>query len=111
MADNQLNDLNVDEVLELVNSGEVSVEDALTHEKNDKNRATLISKLESMTPAPTENEQESGSDTQEGTEEVEDKVKLLKNIKYKGERYKVGQEIEVTAKDKKSFADAGIIEI
>lgn len=38
------------------------------------------------------------------------KVKLLKNIKYKGKRYKIGEEIEIDAKDEEAFIKAGIIE-
>lgn len=37
------------------------------------------------------------------------KYKLLKNIKYNFERYKIGEEIEVDAKDVESFIKAGII--
>jgi len=37
------------------------------------------------------------------------KVRLLKNIKYNGQRYKIGDEIDVEAKDLDSFVKAGII--
>lgn len=37
------------------------------------------------------------------------KVQLLKNIKYNGQRYKIGDEIDVEAKDLDSFVKAGII--
>jgi len=37
------------------------------------------------------------------------KVVLLKNIKYKGKRYKIGQTIEIDAKMKSRFVQAGIV--
>lgn len=37
------------------------------------------------------------------------KGKLLKNIKYKGKYFTIGEEIEVDAKDVESFIKAGII--
>lgn len=37
------------------------------------------------------------------------KYKLLKNIKYKTDRFKIGEEIDVDAKDVESFIKAGII--
>lgn len=38
------------------------------------------------------------------------KVRLLKNIKYNGKRYKIGEEIEIDGKDEDTFVKAGIIE-
>lgn len=38
------------------------------------------------------------------------KVKLLKNIKYKRKRYSIGEEIDIDAEDRESFVKAGIIE-
>lgn len=38
------------------------------------------------------------------------KVTLLKNIKYKEQRYKIGEEIEIDEKDREAFVKAGIIE-
>lgn len=37
------------------------------------------------------------------------KEKLLKNIKYKSERFKAGEEIEIDSSDRESFIKAGII--
>lgn len=37
------------------------------------------------------------------------KVTLLKNIKYHGKRYKIGEEIEIDSKDEEAFVKAGII--
>lgn len=37
------------------------------------------------------------------------KVLLLKNIKYNGHRYKIGDEIDVEVKDLDSFVKSGII--
>lgn len=37
------------------------------------------------------------------------KAVLLKNIKYKGNRYEIGQSIEIDAKDREAFVKNGII--
>ncbi|WP_019123695.1 hypothetical protein [Brevibacillus massiliensis] len=37
------------------------------------------------------------------------KVKLLKNIKYHGKRYAIGEEIEIDSKDEEAFVKSGII--
>lgn len=38
------------------------------------------------------------------------KVTLLQNIKYKGKRYKIGEEVEIDADDREAFIKAKIIE-
>lgn len=37
------------------------------------------------------------------------KVTLLQNIKYKGKRYKIGEEVEIDSKDEEAFVKSGII--
>lgn len=37
------------------------------------------------------------------------KVTLLKNVKHKGEYYKIGEQIDIDPKDKDSFIKSGII--
>lgn len=39
------------------------------------------------------------------------KAKLIANVKYKGKRYKIGEEIEIDAKDYDSFVKAGLVKV
>lgn len=100
--DINLKELTIEEVIEAVEAGELSVAEALEKEAAGKNRTTLIEQLQEI----AQEDPETDSD-QDQTDKS--KVSLLKNIKYKGERHKIGDEIEVSAKDKDVFADKGII--
>lgn len=93
-------DLSIEEVLALVESGEYTPEQALDIERQGKGRKTLIAALQKMVipdDPVTEDQNES-------------KVRLLKNIKYKRKWYSIGQEIEVDDKVREAFVKAGIIE-
>lgn len=109
----------IEQVLEAVEKGDLTAEEALENEKAGKNRSTLIEQLESMISDEPDLEDETEADEdKEQNEEQEQKkkrkpkkarVKLLKNIKYNTSRYKIGEEIEIDAGDKESFIKAGII--
>lgn len=93
--------LSIDEVMCLVSSGQVTPEEAIEIEAQGKNRKTLIGALGKLIGDDNEKTEEQKPET--------NKVNLLQNIKYKGERYQIGEEIEIDPKDRESFIKAGII--
>lgn len=101
--DINLKELTIDEVMEAVEAGNLTVTEALEKEAVGKNRSTLIERLQEKNEIVTENNRDQDHPN-------EFLVTLLKNIKFKGKRYKIGDEIEVSAKDKDTFVDAGIID-
>ncbi|HZG16960.1 MAG TPA: hypothetical protein VE710_18370 [Candidatus Bathyarchaeia archaeon] len=100
-----LDDMSVEEVLEMVESGACTAAEALELEKQGKNRKTLVNALEKLVV------DSGGESATDGLKESKAKVTLLKYVKYKGIWYNIGQEIEVEEKDLQSFAKAGIIEV
>lgn len=131
-------DLGVHEILELVEKGEIAVEEALKKERQGKQRKTLLDALEKITrklsgagdkkenvgpgdggsgistvtaegAEPQDGKQESNGDV--GSENAgAQKAVLLKNIKYKHKHYKIGQEIDIDENDRDAFIKDGIIE-
>lgn len=94
--------LGVEEVLELVKSGQMTAQEAIEIEQKGKNRKTLVGALVKM----LESDESENEDQQTET----NKVRLLKNIKYKRQWHYIGEEIEIEADDRKAFVKAGIIE-
>lgn len=101
-----LAELNVQEVLELVENGEYTPEEAIEIEQSGKRRRTIIETLEKLIDEQNESQDEIEVDPQAKQKE---KVVLLKNIKYNTDRFKIGEEIEVDLEDMASFIKAGII--
>lgn len=115
---NAFADLTVEQVLELVNAGEYTPEEAVEIEKQGKNRSTLIAELEKLSQPPNGDPGDGGDGSAPASEPEKqkpkkarkEKVKLLKNIKYNRQRYKIGQEIEIDPSEREAFVKAEIIE-
>jgi len=117
-------DLTVNEVHELVESGDLSAKDALGNEIDTKKRTTLIERLQQMMvdnagdglAIPDDVVEEDQEETkeveeEENTQETGGSVScvLLKNIKYQGQRFKIGQTISIDANEVDAFVKAKII--
>lgn len=110
MADYNFEKFKVEEVLELVNSGEITAKKAIELEKQGKNRTTLIKELTELLENKDESpEEESNEQHDEKIVSDSKKITLVKNIKYNGQRYKVRQEIEINSNDVESFIKLGVI--
>lgn len=97
----------VEEVLRMVEDGELSAEQAFELESAGKARRTLLTQLKSMIESIPDVESEGEQESPQQERRI--KVTLLKNIKYNRDRYKIGQEIEIDPKDVEPFIKAGII--
>lgn len=92
-----IENMTVEEVLERVENGDITAEEALQAEQQGKNRKQLVKALQKLVGV------EGDGETSKVT------VFLLKNIKYNKERFKAGEEIEIAQKDVESFVKNGII--
>lgn len=97
----------IQEVVELVERGEITAQEALETEKQGKNRKTLLNILEKMIGTTDHETDDSKKQNQENQKLS---VTLLKNIKYKRKWYKIGDEIEIDSGDREAFIRAEIIE-
>ncbi|MGG4449646.1 hypothetical protein [Brevibacillus porteri] len=97
----------IQEVVELVERGEITAKEALEIEKQGKNRKTLLNILERMIETTDRDSDDSEKQNQENQKLS---VTLLKNIKYKRKWHKIGDEIEIDAGDRESLIRAEIIE-
>lgn len=96
---NAFEDLSIDQVLELIENGEVTAEEALDIEMQGKNRKTLIGILEKMlTPDPPE-------------EPETVKVIFVRNTKHNRTRYQAGQKVEVSKEDYDVLLAAKVIRL
>jgi hypothetical protein len=109
MSDEQktFENMSIDEVMTLIENEEITAQEALEIERQGKNRKTLIGLLEKMLGDPGKDPANDESKSEPKPEKM--KVKLLKNIKYNKDRYKIGEEIEIDSKDEEAFVKAGII--
>src|SRR5690606_32121515 len=103
MSDQQqtiaFDDLSIDQVLELIENGEVTAEEALDIEMQGKNRKTLILALEKMIEP----------DPPEEPETV--KVIFVRNTKHNRTLYQVGQKDEVSKEDYDALLAAKVIRL
>lgn len=99
--------LNVQEVLELVESGKYTPEEAIEIERQGKGRRTLIEALERLKISSQDDASQESADKSKAKKIT---VTLLKNIKYKGQRYKIGETIEINEEYYDRFIAAKIIE-
>lgn len=98
MSDQQkaYEDMSIEQVLDLIDSGEITAQEVLDHEMQGKKRKTLISVLEKMIPPP---------------EEIDESVSVvfLQNTKHNKTFYQAGQKAEVPAEDYEVLLAAKVI--
>lgn len=91
MSDQQNNpfeDKSIEEVLELIENGDLTPAQALEIEIEGKNRKTLIATLEKMLESSQEEKQ---ADMVKGV--------IIKNVKHNTTRYQIGQKEEFSKED------------
>lgn len=109
MADYNFENLKVEEVLELVANGEITAEEAIEIEKQGKNRTTLIKELTELLNDDVDSSDVADNEQEGDTSAERTIVTLNKNIKYNGQRFKVGEQIEINSNDVESFIKLGVI--
>jgi mannose/fructose/N-acetylgalactosamine-specific phosphotransferase system component IIB len=85
-----LENMSVDEVLELIENGEITPEEALKIEAEGKNRKTLVGTLDKMIESTNMSEQE---------KPVKVKGVIVANVKHNKDRYQAGQRVELPQED------------
>lgn len=108
MPEQDYKSLNVEEVLEAVQNGDISAKEALELEKLGKNRKTLVEALEELT---VDNE-ESQEPTQDETPEEEPElitVKLIENVKLGTDLFKAGDKLGVDEKVYETLVKSKVI--
>lgn len=103
MTEESYKKLNVDEVLEAIQKGEISAEQALDYELVGKKRKTLLDALKEMI-------EPSADDTPE-LETRSHEVTFNQNIKFGKNRFKRGEETKVSAEEYSDLLKAGVIQV
>lgn len=99
---NDLEGLSIEEVLQLVESGDLTAAVALELEQQGKNRKTLIAQLEKLLepnePEKQEDEKPSSTPSPQPSPETV-RVVFVKNTKHNKTLYKAGQRADVSQED------------
>jgi len=114
MPEQDYKNLTVDEVLEAVENGAISAEQALEYEKQGKARKTLVEALEELVNANQSTGDETLEPSSETIPEEEQSfitVKLIENVKLGRDLYKAGDKLGVDEEVYETLIKAKVIEI
>ncbi|MGG0718685.1 hypothetical protein ABE096_13970 [Robertmurraya massiliosenegalensis] len=102
MTEESYKELNVDEVLEAVHNGEISVEQAFDFELQGKKRKTLMDALKEIV-----------NTTKSDDQKLDFKLHLVtfnRNVKYGKSRFRLGEKVKVTEEEYNQLLNAGVIQ-
>lgn len=102
MTEESYRKLNVDEVLEAIQAGQISVEQAMEYELSGKKRKTLLDALKEFLE-PSEGVSESEPQLRE--------VTFNQNVKHGKNRYKRGEKTEVSEEEYNELLKSGVIQV